>query len=41
MQYLDWPDFNVPKGTGTMLQFCHQLRERLKIEGGCVIVHCR
>lgn len=40
MQYLDWPDFNVPKGTGTMLQFCHQLRERLKIEGGYVIVHC-
>ncbi|XP_018571714.1 phosphatidylinositol phosphatase PTPRQ isoform X2 [Anoplophora glabripennis] len=40
MQYLDWPDFNVPKGTGSMLQFCHQLRERLKIEGGYVIVHC-
>ncbi|KAJ8967194.1 hypothetical protein NQ314_003024, partial [Rhamnusium bicolor] len=40
MQYLDWPDFNVPNGTENMLQFCYQLRERLQIEGGYVIIHC-
>ncbi|XP_056643716.1 phosphatidylinositol phosphatase PTPRQ-like isoform X1 [Diorhabda sublineata] len=40
MQFLDWPDFKVPTGTDNMLQFCHQLRERVRLEGGMVIVHC-
>ncbi|CAG9819588.1 unnamed protein product [Phaedon cochleariae] len=40
MQFLEWPDFGVPNGTENMLQFCYQLRERFKIEGGMMLVHC-
>lgn len=40
MQFLEWPDFKVPTGTEHMLQFCYQLRERVRLEGGMVIVHC-
>ncbi|CAG9858186.1 unnamed protein product [Phyllotreta striolata] len=40
MQFLEWPDFNVPTGTEHMLQFIYKMRERLKLESGLVIVHC-
>ncbi|XP_072392555.1 phosphatidylinositol phosphatase PTPRQ-like [Diabrotica undecimpunctata] len=40
MQFLEWPDFRVPAGTEHMLQFCHKLRERIRMEGGIMIVHC-
>ncbi|KAG5881113.1 hypothetical protein JTB14_032291 [Gonioctena quinquepunctata] len=40
MQFLDWPDFGVPVGSDKLLQFCYQVRERIEMDGGLMIVHC-
>lgn len=41
MQFLEWPDFGVPQNTDSMLQFCSQMRDRIEMEEGVIVVHCR
>ncbi|ERL94006.1 hypothetical protein D910_11291 [Dendroctonus ponderosae] len=40
MQFMEWPDFDVPDGTSNLLLFCHQMRSRWANEGGLAVVHC-
>ncbi|XP_050293524.1 receptor-type tyrosine-protein phosphatase O-like [Anthonomus grandis grandis] len=40
MQFVEWPDFGVPKGTDDLIYFCNQFRERWDAEGGRALVHC-
>ncbi|KAK9873069.1 hypothetical protein WA026_020801 [Henosepilachna vigintioctopunctata] len=40
LQYIDWPDFGCPSGTSNMLFFCQEVRDRIKLEMGKMIVHC-
>ncbi|KAL3266763.1 hypothetical protein HHI36_010922 [Cryptolaemus montrouzieri] len=40
MQFLDWPDFGCPSGTNAMLFFCQEVRDRIQLEQGLMVVHC-